>query len=153
MNIVFLSVLPDAFFITLLAWCSYTDIKSRYISNKVIVLMLSLGIARMIWALFNSRTWVQYPAGLMLSLPFYTAWLKNSMGAGDVKLIIAIALYMGLFNTLIVFAFIVPEIAVMLLHSWSKHKTIKFKIPFAPVIGICASGTIVLEYLYELIIN
>jgi Flp pilus assembly protein protease CpaA len=153
MNIVFLSILPDAFFITLLAWCSYTDIKCRSISNKAIVLMLCLGIARMIWVLFNSRTWVQYPAGLLLSVPFYIAWLKNSMGAGDVKLITAIALYMGLFNTLIVFAFLVPVLAAMMLHSWAKHKTIKLKIPLAPVIGICASGTIVLGYLYELISN
>jgi Flp pilus assembly protein protease CpaA len=153
MNIVFLSILPDAFFITLLAWCSYTDIKGRLISNRAIVLLLRLGIARMIWALFNSGTWVQYPAGLLLSLPFYIAWLKNSIGADDVKLITAIALYMGLFNTLVVFAFLVPMLAVILFHSWSKHKTIRFKIPFAPVIGICASGTIVFGYLYELISN
>ena len=40
MNTIFLSILMDAFFIALLVWCSYTDIRKRMVSNMSVILLL-----------------------------------------------------------------------------------------------------------------
>ena len=145
-----LGILMDAFFIGLLAWCCYSDLKKRTISNQAIALLLFLGLLHMAFVFLTGSSWWQYPAGLLLAVPFFIAWLRNSMGAGDVKLIISIALYLGLLNTLVSFALMVPVLTVLMLHSWRKHKTIRYQIPFAPVIGIGAAGAVALGYLYGL---
>jgi leader peptidase (prepilin peptidase)/N-methyltransferase len=143
-----LGILMDAFFIALLAWCGNSDLKKRIISNMTIAILLCLGVAHIAFVVLNGSTWWMYPTGLLLAIPFFIAWLKNSMGAGDVKLIIAISLYLGLFKTLIAFALMVPVCAVLIVYSSCKHKTLKYRIPLAPVIGIGAAGAVVFGYLY-----
>jgi Flp pilus assembly protein protease CpaA len=138
----------DAFFIGLFVWCAYTDLKRREVTNTTIVAMLVLGIAKMIVFIVLGIAWWQYPAGLLLAIPFFIAWLKNGIGAGDVKLILAIALYLGLLNTLVAFALMIPVLIVLMAYSWCKHRTLKYRIPLAPLIGIGAAGSLVLGYLY-----
>ena len=104
-----LSVLTDALFIFLLAWCAYTDIKKRIVSNPSVILLLCLGLVHTAIMLLAGNTWWTYPAGLLLSVPFVIAWLRNGMGAGDVKLIMTISLYLGMLNTLVSFALMVPR--------------------------------------------
>ena len=148
MNTISLSILADAFFIALLIWCSYTDIRRRTVSNIAIALLLCLGIAHIGFMAFTQSTWWTYPFGLVFSVPFFIAWMKNGMGAGDVKLVMAIALYHGLLNTVIVFALIVPVIIALIVRSWIKKKTIKCRIPFAPVLAFGAIGVVIFGYLY-----
>jgi prepilin peptidase CpaA len=142
-------ILMDAFFIALLICCAYTDIKGRTILNRIIVILLCLGIGHMLFDFYWNKAWLQYPGGLLLVVPFYIAWLKNGMGAGDVKLIAAIALYLGLCSTMISFVLVIPILAVILLCSYRTHKTIKVRIPFAPVLGICAAVTVILGYFFN----
>ncbi len=44
MNIT-LGILTDVFFIVLLIWCAYTDIRTRTVPNTAIVLLLCMGLA------------------------------------------------------------------------------------------------------------
>ena len=148
MNIVFLSILMDAFFIALLIWCAYTDWKARTVLNLCIALLLGLGLARTALIILNDGTCWTYPAGLLLSVPFIIAWLKNAMGAGDVKLIMGIGLYLGLLNTLVSFTLMIPLLVILTVHSWRKNKTVKSAIPFAPVLAFGAGGAVILGYLY-----
>ncbi len=143
-----MSILMDAFFIVLLLWCACTDLKKRSVSNMLVVLLLCLGLAHMTLAVINGGTWWMYPAGLLLAVPFFIAWLKNSIGGGDVKLMMAIAFYLGLWDTLIAFALMIPVVAVLAVHAKCKHKTLKSRIPLVPVIGIGAVCTVVFGYLY-----
>jgi len=143
-------VLMDAFFVTLLLCCSITDIKRRIIPNKVIVLLLCLGIVQTVFTALMGGTWWQHPAGLMLDIPFFVAWLKNGMGAGDVKLIMAIALYSGFINTVVAFVLIVPVLIGFMVYTLIKNKTIKMQIPIAPLLSIGAGGSVVIKYLYGL---
>lgn len=145
-----LSILMDAFFVALLVWCACTDWKTRTVSNLPIVLMLLLGLAHTALMCLNSGTWWTYPAGLLLSVPFIVAWLKNSMGAADVKLILGIGLYLGLLNTLVSFVLMIPLLVILTVHSWRKNKTVKNAIPFAPVLAFGAGGAVILGYLYAL---
>ncbi len=145
-----LGIMMDAFFIALLLWCSCTDIRKRIVSNVTVILLLSLGIAHTVFmALAGSTSWT-YPAGLVLAVPFFLTWMRGHMGAGDVKLVIAIGLYLGLLNTVIAFALMVPLLAILMIRSQIKTKTLKGAIPLAPVLTFGAFGVLVLGYLYVL---
>jgi len=149
MNII-MSVLMDAFFIALLAWCSYTDLRTRTISNMAVILLLCLGFAHTVLMGLTSSAWWLYPAGMALAVPFLTVWLKNGIGAGDVKLLAGIGLYLGLFNTLIAFVLMVPAITAFIIRSWIQKKTLKQRIPFAPVLAFGAIGATAAGYLCAL---
>lgn len=144
-------ILMDVFFIGLLAWCSYTDWKTRTVSNLPVVLLLCLSLAHMVLLPPEVSPWWQYLARLLVAIPFFIAWMGNSMGAGDVKLVMTIALYLGLFNTLISFALMMPLLSVIMLRSWLKNKTVVCRIPFAPVLAFGAASAVVLGYFYTLV--
>lgn len=147
----FLGILMDAFFITMLLWCSYTDIRKRSVSNMTIILLLCLVIAHTVFMELIGSSWWTYPAGMILAIPFFLAWLRGHVGAGDVKLVMAIGLYLGLLNTVIAFALMVPLLAVLMIRSQIKTMTLKGAIPLAPVLAFGAIGAVALGYLYALL--
>ena len=151
MNIVLQSILMDAFFICLLVWCGYTDIRQRIVPNIAIIILLYLGIAHIGLMVFTQNIWWTYPLGLVFAVPFFIALMKNNISAGDVKLVMAIALYLGFLNTIIAFVLMVPVIVVLIIKSWIKKKTLKYQIPFAPVLAFGAIGAVIAGYLYKLI--
>lgn len=144
-------VLMDAFFIVLLIGCSIADLKSRMVPNVIVLLLVCLDIAHMGGMISTSSTWWMYPAGLFLAVPFFIGWLRGGIGAGDVKLLMSVSLYLGLLNSLMAFALVIPILTVLMLKSWIKNKTVKCRIPFAPVITVGATGTVLIGYMYELI--
>jgi len=145
-----LCILMDAFFIALLVWCSYTDIRKRIVSNMSVTLLLCLGLTHVMLISVSGSTWWTYPAGMTLAVPFFVAWLRGGIGAGDVKLIMGICLYLGVLNTLIAFALMVPALIGLMVRSWIKTKTLKSVIPFAPVLAFGVGGAVALGYLYAL---
>ena len=145
-----LSILMDIFFAGILVWCSYTDIKMRLVSNISVVLLLFIAFGHTVFAIQEGWPWLQYPAGLLAAIPFLIAWFKNLMGAGDVKLIVAIALYLGLFNTIISFLLMIPLLAVFMVCAWIKNKMFACKIPFAPVLAFGSICVVLLGYLSTL---
>ena len=146
-----LCILTDAFFIGLLIWCSYTDTRKRIVSNVAITLLLCLGIAHMVLMGLAGNTWWTYPAGMVFAVPFFISWLRDVMGAGDVKLVIAITLYLGLMNAVMAFSLMIPVLAVLMIKSLVKEKTLKCRMPVAPVLSFGAVGAILTGYLYALI--
>jgi Flp pilus assembly protein protease CpaA len=139
-------ILMDAFFVAMLVWCAYMDIKTRTISNLSIILLLCLGLAHLLLTLIGAVWWV-YPAGLALSAPFFASWLKGHMGGGDVKLLMGIGLYLGLIHTLLAFVLMLPLLGALAIHSWRKARTLRRSIPFAPVLSFGAGGIIIISYL------
>ncbi len=141
----------DAFCIVLLVWCSYTDIRNRTVSNLAVVLMLCLGIVHTAFILQVDGTWWTYPTGMVFAIPFFISWLRGGMGAGDVKLVIVITLYLGLLNAVIAFALMVLALAVLMARSWIKARTLKRAIPLAPVLAFGAISAVALGYLFGLL--
>ncbi len=137
----------DAFFVVLLGWCAYTDIKTRTISNLSVILLLCLGLAHLMLTLLTGAAWWVYPAGLFLTVPFFVSWLEGHMGGGDVKLLMGIGLYLGLIHTLLAFALMLPLLGALAIHSWRKARTLRSPIPFAPVLAFGAGGIIIISYL------
>lgn len=150
MNNAFLGILLDAFFIALLLWCSCTDIRKRIVSNMSVILILCLGIAHTVFVALAGSPWWTYPAGMILAIPFFIVWLRGHMGAGDIKLVLAIGLYLGLLNMVIAFALMVPLLAILMVPSQIKTNTLKGAIPLAPVLAFGAIGAVALGYLYIL---
>lgn len=146
-TIILWGIVMDALFLCLLAWCSVSDIRKRTVSNCSIILLLCLGLTHMGYILLCSSVWWQYPAGLLLAIPFFILWLRNKMGAGDVKLIAAVAFYLGLPYMIVAFFLMALILAVLLVWSWFKHKSLKQQIPLAPVISAGAAGVILIRYL------
>ena len=150
MNTTFLCILMDAFFIGLLIWCSYTDTRKRIVPNVAIALLLCLGIVHTVLMGLAGNTWWTYPTGMVFAVPFFISWLRGSMGAGDVKLVMAITLYLGLLNTVMAFALMIPVLIAFMVRSLIKEKTLKCRIPVAPVLSFGAMGAILTGYLYAL---
>ena len=151
MNTITMSILMDAFFIGLLIWCAYSDLKTRTVPNIAVTLLLYLVLIHMILIILSGDIWWTYPLGLVFAVPFLISWIKTSMGAGDVKLVMAIALYLGFLNTIITFVLMVPVIIILIIRAWIKQKTLKYRIPFAPILAFGAIGVVVASHLYTLI--
>ena len=151
MNIT-LGILTDAFFIALLIWCAYTDIRKRTVTNTAVILLLCLGLSHTVLIGLSGSAWWPYTAGLALAVPFFIVWLKGGMGAGDVKLLMGIGLYLGLVGTLISFAFMLPMLITCMIHSLRKHGTLRHAIPFAPVLAFGAGTAVIAGYLYPFIL-
>lgn len=149
MNII-LGILTDAFFIALLIWCAHTDIRMRTVPNMAVILLLCLGLAHTVQIGLSGSTWWMYPTGLALAVPFLIVWFKGGMGAGDVKLLMGIGLYLGLMNTLLAFALMLPAMAALCVRSWIRNKMLKQRIPFAPILAVGAVGATAAGYLYVL---
>lgn len=141
----FVGILMDALFIALLIWCSVTDLKKRIIPNLVISMLLFLGLFHVGFIIASHNTWWIYPSGLLLAVPFFIAWIRGSIGAGDVKLVIAITLYMGLLKSILAFMIMLPMLIALIFHSLIKRKTVKFTIPLAPVLSVGVISTLLLE--------
>lgn len=147
-----LGILMDAFFIVVLARCAYTDIRTRTVPNTAVVLLMSLGLAHAVLIGLSGSAWWPYPAGLALAVLFFIVWLKGGMGAGDVKLLMGIGLYLGLAGTLISFALMLPMLIACMIHSLRKHETLRRAIPFAPVLAFGAGTAVIVGYLYPFIL-
>lgn len=147
-----LRILTDAFFIALLIWCAYTDMRTRTVPNTAVILLMGLGLAHTVLIGLSGSAWWPYPAGLALVIPFFIVWLKGGMGAGDVKLLVGIGLYLGLAGTLISFALMLPMLIAYMIHSLRKHGTLKHAIPFAPVLALGAGTAVIVGYLYAFIL-
>ena len=115
-----------------------------------IILLLCMGTSHMVLMGMDGKTWWTYPAGIVFAVPFFIAWLRSGMGAGDVKLVIAISLYLGLLNMIMAFILMVPVLLGLMVRSWRKNKTLKCRIPFAPVLSLGVVGSVLIGYLYAL---
>jgi prepilin signal peptidase PulO-like enzyme (type II secretory pathway) len=57
---------------------------------------------------------------------------------------------LGLLNAVIAFALMIPVLAVLMIKNLIQRKTLKYRIPFAPVLALGAFGAILTGYLYAL---
>lgn len=143
-----LSILMDALFISLLVWCSYTDLKRRIVPNIAIGFLLCLGAVHFMVMFFSSMAWWQYPMALLVAVPIFIAWLKDKVGAGDVKLIMAVSLYLGLTNMMITFLLMVLLLIVLMIYSAVKGRKSRQLIPLAPVIAFGGIGVVILNRIF-----
>lgn len=74
----------------------YTDYRYREIHNPVVLIILALGVYQHHDILIISNMLFAF----MFFLPF---WLMGGMGGGDFKLMVALAVLLGVYNSFVVF--------------------------------------------------
>ena len=135
-------VLAGALFICLLAWVSVTDIQKRMIPNLAVLIMLILELLKAVLAINLDQSWWQYPAGILIALPFLLAWLRGWMGAGDAKLMLACGLFLGLQASLLMAGLMLVILLIIAAYLYFNQISLKTRIPLGPVISL-ASGIMV----------
>lgn len=130
----------------ILVICSITDIKKRIVPNTCIVLLLVICVIKVIFDNFTGYSWWMHIAGLVYTIPFFIAWSKNQMGAGDVKLIMAICLYLGLFYPIIFFIGTAISLLVYVFITWMRGMDLTISIPLVPFITLGYLSYFILKY-------
>lgn len=140
-----INIILDISFFVLIVICSITDIKKRIVPNSCIILLLVLGIIKTIINISIGYPWWFNLVGIVYVIPFFGAWLNDKMGAGDVKLILVSSLYLGVFNSLLVFIFMAISLLVFALISKMLRKDLAKSIPLVPFIMIGFIGCVVVR--------
>lgn len=138
-------VLAGALFLACLGWVSITDIRKRQIPNLAILVMLIFGVLNMALAILVQQDWWIYLAGPLIALPFLLAWLRGWMGAGDVKLILAGSIFLGLPASLVMIAMMLVMLIVIASYLAVSHQSMKTKIPLGPVIATACAGVVIVN--------
>lgn len=132
-----------------LAW---TDFREHIIPNEVIVTLLSLRVIFYIWEFIELQNrFFQVLTNSLMSFLLIGLFLiavrliaKDSIGFGDIKLMITMAVYqgfMGVFSSIFLSLLIMSIVGIVLLVTKKKKK--KDTMAFAPsvLVGLCVSMT------------
>lgn len=141
-------ILQDALFIALLIWCSVSDLIKREIPNTIILLLLGLGAAHLAVLVCLGSPWYEYALGMLLAMPFFIAWTRELLGGGDVKLVFAMGLYLGVCLTLVSLAFTLLVCAGLLIWRAARRRNVHVRIPLAPTLTLGAAVATMLSYLF-----
>jgi Flp pilus assembly protein protease CpaA len=148
MNIVTIAgICKDALFVSLLIWCSVSDLRKREIPNAAILLMLGLAAVHLIGAIILGLPWYVYPPGALFAAPFFFGWRKGLFGGGDVKLLFATGLYLGVCLTLITFEVMLAVCTALLISRAVRRSGVRVRLPLAPVLSLGAAAAVALSYL------
>ena len=125
-------------FIFCLLYHTYTDMKSMLLYDKVTLLLAAVGLVR---AWYEGQLfYAAYGAGIMLAIMLVLYFAsRGGMGEGDVKLVPALGIWLGLEQGLLclLLAFISGGIVGVLLLLCKRGK-LKQAIPFGPF--LCAAA-------------
>ena len=149
-----------ALFLIFLAACAAADINKGIVPDLMVVLIASLAVVRFFTGIITVQNLINCVLGsLVLSVPMFIAALliKNSFGGGDIKMMAAAGLFLGLDKTIIagLIAFLLAGFyGVYLL--FTKKRGTKEKVKLAPYLALgCAFselfGSSFLEILRTLI--
>ena len=132
-----------ALFLIFLAACAAADLNKGIVPDMMVVLIAVLGIIRFFTGNIDLQCLFSCVCGgLVLSLPMLIAALiiRNGFGGGDIKMMAAAGLFLGLDKTIIagLIAFLIAGIyGVYLL--FTKKKGAKGKVKLAPYLALgCA---------------
>jgi Flp pilus assembly protein protease CpaA len=145
------TVFADALFVICLAWVSICDLTRRIIPNRIILVLAVLGLLNLAVQIIIDQIWWMYPAGILAGLPFFAAWLKGKIGAGDVKLIAVCGLYLGLISSLAGMLVLLIILAAVGLSLWIKTRSLRYKLPLGPMIALAFAIAATGRYWAELL--
>ena len=129
-----------ALFLIFMAACAAADINKGIVPDMLVVLIAVLGIIRFFTGSINTQSLISCLCGaLVLSVPMLIAALivKNGFGGGDIKMMAAAGLFLGLDKTIIagLIAFLTAGIyGVYLL--FTKKRGAGEKVKLAPYLAI-----------------
>ena len=132
-----------ALFLIFMAACAAADINKGIVPDMLVVLIAFLGVVRFFTGSINTQSLINCLCGaLVLSVPMLIASLiiRNGFGGGDIKMMAAAGLFLGLDKTIIagLIAFLIAGLyGVYLL--FTKKRGAKGKVKLAPYLALgCA---------------
>ena len=149
-----------ALFLLFLAACAAADINKGIVPDLMVILIALLALVKFFTGIINLQSLISCILGsLVMSVPMLIAALilKNSFGGGDIKMMAAAGLFLGLDKTIIagLIAFLIAGCyGVYLL--FTKKRSAKEKVKLAPYLALgCAFselfGSSFLEILHTFI--
>ncbi len=142
-NMLFVSIIMDAFFFYSLFWAALTDIKKREIPNVTAIIIAALGAV----AAVLSESVIEHLLGLAIAVPLVIPGLLGHMGGGDYKLLLGTGLYLGLTKSLLAVVLSVPATICVVVYLLAKKKTLKnVRIPLAPLIAFGCMGSVIIKW-------
>ena len=137
--------------IALLVQVSLSDFKNRIISNRVITLMLVLGLLQIALLLLWSRDVWSLVAGLLLGLPFLPVWIQGKIGAGDVKLISISGIFLGLPSGLLMLVLTLILLLIIAAILIFRKQIIHERLPLGPIISASTIVLITVKLLFMIV--
>lgn len=132
-----------ALFLLFLAACAAADINKGIVPDLMVILIALLALVKFFTGIINLQSLISCILGsLVMSVPMLIAALilKNSFGGGDIKMMAAAGLFLGLDKTIIagLIAFLIAGCyGVYLL--FTKKRSAKEKVKLAPYLALgCA---------------
>lgn len=145
-----------ALFLLLLAGCASADINKGIVPDLMAVLIALLALVKFFTGVINLESIISCILGsLVMSVPMFIAALliKNSFGGGDIKMMAAAGLFLGLDKTIIaglIAFFLAGCYGVYLL--FTKKRSVKEKVKLAPYLALgCAFSELFGSFFLEVL--
>jgi prepilin peptidase CpaA len=92
--------------LTVVTVAALQDIRERLIANRLVVLLLGLGVLRHVAVAPSATDWLVIAGGALalaagIFVVGFLIWRLGSLGGGDVKLLVAAAFFVGLDGALV----------------------------------------------------
>ena len=136
-------LLKVSVWILALTFLSYSDFKTREISNKVVFALLLIGIGVSCYEVLYGNATIATRAVTVGATIFIMSvlYMSNAMPAGDCKLFMVFSLFYGLYIVLQVFLWsLVIGIGYVIVHGFFTRKplseVVKYRMPFVVPIYI-----------------
>ncbi|TIP06139.1 MAG: prepilin peptidase [Mesorhizobium sp.] len=163
------SLVFKALAILLLGRIAWTDFSTQRISNRDVLLLLSLGLGALQFQALQTHSWLEMGisafGGAALFLALFPFWLLHKIGAGDVKLMSITPLLIGGSN-LLVFAVLLLVFAIGtaalvknpflmpagIFRHYVQHMDRKGVVPFGVPISMAAICAIALQMYHAVVV-
>jgi Flp pilus assembly protein protease CpaA len=140
-----IELILDVIFLCILAVCTITDLKKRIIPNSAVACLFLLGLFQIAVLLVSGESVLPNLLAFAVSLPGLQAWRCGKIGGGDIKLLMGMGLYLGIWRMAILCIGMALTCLIFLL--WQLTQKYKpERVPFAPFLFIGGFFTVVMTY-------
>ena len=138
----------DGMFLSILAVCTITDLKKRIIPNSAVACLFLLGLLNVVLIAISGISIFPYPIAVIVMLPSLVAWRNGKIGGGDIKLLLGMGLYLGIWRmTVVCIGMILPCLGYLLYLAIRKARPVR--VPLAPFMLVGSTLSIVISvFLY-----
>ena len=140
-----IELILDVIFLCILAMCSITDLKKRIIPNYAAACLFLLGLLQITVLLVSGESILPNILAVAVSLFGLIAWRCGKIGGGDIKLLLGIGLYLGIWRMAIsCIGMALPCLIFLLWQLIRKYRP--ERVPLAPFLLIGCIFTVILTY-------
>ncbi|MDO4549593.1 MAG: prepilin peptidase [Clostridia bacterium] len=147
-----IKLILDILFALSLVACAIFDWRTRTIPNLLPAFLSILGLAHIALLLGMGVSVCPHLIVLIVTVPLYFFWTMNWIGGGDVKLLFASAMYLGLWQTAIAAEIALLYLCFKLIRTSRKiGRNPRQKIALGPPLALGCVGCMAAQYVVNAI--